>query len=229
MPIWISDILSMNLVLVNCLLFNEEREIEAFTRNANAEVQTSIGFVGPPGATGAPIEKLVELERDRISIQVIPGRTTITKGYPSFPSIEDDVARLCDVTANAIESSSESSDVEDNTPTAYGFNIQLVTDNDSDEFASSYIGKRLFGAWRVESDWEVEGGTGQLIFRDARQRRWSFNVQPRPANDSSTKRVFLATNLHLEERRFPHQEEIKSSYDEMLKRIRTFLAQLDEQ
>ena len=225
MSIRISDILSMNLVLVNCLLFNEEREIEEFTLNVNAEVQTSIGFVGPPGATGAPIEKLVELERDRISIQVIPGRTTITKGYPSFPSLEGDVARICYVTKNAIESSN----LEDNTPTAFGFNIQLVAGYDSDEFASSYIGERLFGGWSIEDDWQIEGGTGQLIFRDDRQRRWSFNIQPRPANDRFTKRIFLATNLHLEEERFPNHEEIESSYNEMLERIETFLKQLDEQ
>ena len=221
----ISEILSMNLVLVNCLLFNDENEIEAFTRDENAEVQASIGFLGPPGATGAPIEKVVELERDRISIQVIPGRTTISKGFPSFPDVENDILRICDVTDNAIQSST----LENNTPTAFGFNIQLVADNDSDEVASSYIGNRLFGGWSNGNDWQVEGGTGQLIFRDDRQRRWSFNLQPRPANDMSTKRVYLATNLHLDEDRVPNLDEIKASYDEMIERISAFLTQLDEQ
>lgn len=225
MSSWISEILSMNLVLVNCLLLNDESEIEAFTLDENAEVQASIGFLGPPGGTGAPIERVVELERDRISIQVIPGRTTISKGFPSFPDVENDILRLCDVTDNAIRNST----VEGNTPTAFGFNMQLVADNDSSEIASSYIGNRLFGGWSDGNDWQVEGGTGQLIFRDDRHRRWSFNVQPRPANDMSTKRVYLATNLHLDEDRFPQRDEIKSSYNEMIERISAFLTQLDQE
>ena len=213
----IADILSVDVVLVGVSLLRQQEEFETFTSEVGSE-DISVEPIGiiPPNMAGVSIT----LNRDRISLSVLPDRTSIVKEYPSLSNLDEDLDRLAEVTVCAIRNT----DTSAQQLRAYGYNMQLVFDLGVEEPASLYIGKRLFGNW---FNGELVGGTGQLIFSDG-ESRWSFNIQPRPNNDMTTKKLYLALNLHIAEESMPHKDKIRSSLGEMREKAVDFMTQLHE-
>jgi hypothetical protein len=119
------------------------------------------------------------------------------------------------------------SDLSSQSLQAFGYNMEMVFDQTSNENAFRYIGRRLFGNNPSgEAMWDFEGGAGRLVFSDSTGKR-SFNIEPR-FGDENTSRIFLSVNLHKNESTLPLQTEIAESLETLRADAIGFMNRLDE-
>ena len=221
MPATVQDVLKINIVLVGIVLLNNPNETKEFSDAVNTEVITSgVGLsFGMPSRPPEP-GRTLELQRDRISLELMPGRAAIEKAYASGPH---DLDRLTEVVGLAVRHT----DLKGNVPTAFGYNIELVYDQVSGHPALDYLGTRLFGENApYVPGWNLVGGAGRFVF-DSKAGRWSIRVEPR-FNDEESSRVFLSLNLHKGENRFPDNPEIRNTFAEVWEKAHIFVSCLDE-
>lgn len=218
MPIEFLDALRANIVLVGITLLGEQPRRDIFAEMVDTEIdlqQVASGILPlAPGETGLSIQ----LRKDHIRIDSLPSRTVIEKEYPAF----DDLERLAEIAGYAISLTN----LEEQTLTAFGFNLDLVYRPGGEESAASYLAERLF----PHQGSALEGcalvaGVGRLVFKGA-DGQWMFTIEPR-GNDPSARRVFLGLNLHKDEPRIPSQEEILGSLQQAWRHLRDFATQLD--
>ena len=215
----LQDVVSVNLVLVGVGLLNEPDELERFRNAVDLDLRLEVGLVTNVSSGITEPSRTLRLNRERIALDLSPSRSSIAREYPG----EEDLASLAKVVMQAIDST----DLRGQLPRAFGCNIELVFVQTSGQSTIQYIGERLFGSQSLgKAEWELVGGTGQLIFSDG-IRRWTINVQPRPG-DVDTSRVVLALNLHKDEQRFPTEGEIKDSLEEAWNEAKEFMNRLDE-
>lgn len=219
MAVNLEDVLSANLVLLGVELLNEPRAVERFRSELAPDLRLEVGMV-VDSTTGIPApSRGLTLGRDRIRLTLHTSRSTIAREYP------DDLGltRLAQTAARAIELTG----LEGRVPQAFGYNIELVFDQDSGQPALQYIGSRLFAALPIdEPGRDFIGGTGQLIYADADGQR-TITVQPR-FNDPTTSMVFLSLNLHKQERRFPGEGEIQATLREIQQEAQAFADRLEQ-
>ncbi|MCS1407240.1 MAG: hypothetical protein M2R45_00397 [Verrucomicrobia subdivision 3 bacterium] len=215
MPTEVKDVLKVNIVFAGIGLLDNPDEINAFSQAVGAEVVTEMPLV-PPG-----IGKRVSLQRDRIALEVVPNhRTTIEREYPA----EKDLGRLAEVVDYAVSKT----DLQEQVPTAFGYNMELVYNQDTKSPALNYLGARLFAEREFGADgWSLIGGAGKLVF-DSKAGRWSVQVEPR-FNSEEDPRVFLNLNLHKAERRIPDRAEIEQTFQEVWEQAHIFIKNLDNQ
>ena len=214
----LQDVVSANLVLVGVGLLNEPGEVEQFRNAIDRDMRMEFGLVAnvPSGVTEPSLT--LTLNRERIALNLSSSRSTITKEYPE----QDDLDLLARVASKAIECTA----LDGQAPVAFGYNIELIFNQDSGQPALHYIGERLFGRQPLgKVGWNLIGGTGQLIFTDG-IRQWKINVGSRPG-DAATPRVVLTVNLHEDKRRFPTESEIKASLKEAWNEATEFMTRLD--
>ena len=215
----VQDILKANLVLVGAGLLGHPGELDKFRDAIDEEIIQSVGLVTtiPAGVTEAG--STLNLPKDRITLELSQHRSTISREYPS----DGDLARLARVAGLAIQATN----TEDQAPRAFGYNIELVFDQDSGGPAISYLGARLFAEGpRVDQEWRLAGGAGQLIY-DGGGKRWKISVAPR-LNDEESSRVFLSLNLHIAEQRIPGESEIQKDLQEAWDQAHRFVELLDQ-
>ncbi len=216
----ILDVVKIDVVLVGYRLLRTLEEVNDFRLAIETDVQIAgAGLVtnAPLGVT-EPTYTLV-LNRDRIALEISSLRSTISRDYPS----REDIARLADVAGQAISSTSDS----DYTPRAFGFNIELVFDQDDGISAFRYIGDRLFNIDIWNDGWQISGGSGRMIFVDSNEKRWTVAIEPR-FNDENSSRVFLSLNLHQDKQCVPAQEEMEDSLREIWDQAHKFVRWLDK-
>lgn len=219
MAVNLEDVLSASLVLVGVELLNEAGVVERFRNELAPDLRLEIGMV-VNGATGLhEPSRTLTLGKDRIQLTLHGSRSTIAREYPGDMGL----ARLAEVAARAIELTGSEGIV----PQAFGYNIELVCDQDSGQPALRYIGNRLFASLPIdEPGRDFVGGTGQLIYADADGQR-TITVQPR-FNAPDTSRVFLSLNLHKEEQRFPNAAEIQATLSEIQQEALAFADCLEQ-
>ena len=222
MPATIQDVLKINIVLVGIGLLNNANETKAFSDAVNTEVITAgVGLsFGVPTLPPEP-GRTLELQRDRISLQLIPGRTAIERAFVSEP---EDLDRLADVVSLALKHTHLG---REEVPTAFGYNIELVYDQTTGRSALGYLGAGLFGRGGLTvPDWKLVGGAGRFIF-DSADGRWSIRVEPR-FNDEESSRIYLSMNLHKAENRLPSLNEIRATFTDVWEKARIFVSLFDE-
>lgn len=207
MGITTQDVLKANLVLVGLQLLSKPADFEEFRQLVATDVVTAgVGLVTniPSGATEPGF--VHTLNKDRITLDLSKARSVITRDYPS----KADLHRLADVAAYAIRLSSRAGPQ----PAAFGYNLDLVYEQHSDAKSFSYLSQRLFNSNLSGRDgWNLVGGFGKLHYQDG-SRRWMITVEPR-FHDEQTTRIFLSLNLHINEQRYPGDEEIKKAFQEV--------------
>lgn len=219
------DIVNANLVLVGVGLLNTPEETERFGNELDADVQVELGIIGMGGGMPEPSRKII-LNRERIILTVSPTRTSIDKEYPSRESPLDDFAKLAKVAQCAI--SNTASEGRDGLA-AFGYNVEVVFNQDSGQPAIQYLGNRLFGNRSFGKEGQkLVGGTGQIILNDERGHRWTITVRPR-SGDEKEQRIAVGLNLHLSEQQPPSAEEIKTSLEEVWLGAKNFMTRLDQQ
>ena len=215
------DVVSANLVLVGIGLLNQPEEAERFRRALDLDLGLEVGLVTNLQSGLAEPSRTLTLDRERIALNLTSSRSTITREYPDRD--RSDLARLAQVASLAIEST----DLEDDTPRAYGYNIEMVFNQDTEQSAIQYLGERLFDYGLLSKEGrDLLGGRGQLIFRDA-AGQWTISVGPRPGEEA-TPRFFLSLNLHKDEQRLPTEDEITGSLEEVWREALAFTDRLDK-
>ena len=110
---------------------------------------------------------------------------------------------------------------------AFGYNVELVYDQDSGSPATEYLAHQLFADdYPRNEGWHLEGGSAKLTFR-SNGLSWIVTIEPR-FNDANTKKVFLSMNLHRNEQRIPETDEIQNSLETTWDQATTFVKRLDE-
>ena len=220
MAVDVQDVLKANLVLVGVgLLSNRLEELDAFRDAVDTEVS-----MGSNMALGLPLPGVepagtLTLSRDRIVVEISSSGSTIAREYPSY----EDLARLAEVAGYAIAKT----DLGDQRPRAFGYNIELVYDQDSGLPAVQYLGERLFAAEISSNEgWKLIGGAGRLIFDEGGKLR-NITIGPR-FDDRAPTKISMSLNVHENERRLPDEDEIRNSLEETWRQAHEFVERLDE-
>ena len=215
------NVLSINLVLVGVDLLAELESFEGFRRQVDPDLEIEFGLSTemPSGVTTTT--RRVNLNRERIVLELSPSRSSITR---EFPADRNELTKLTTTAQSAIEGSGLPP-----APSAFGFNIELVYDQDSGQPADRYLGSRLFGASQLgKQEWTLAGGTGNIVFTDEDGlRRWTVNVRPRSANPPNT-RVALSVNLHYREERIPSGQQLQIALEELWDEAHALVGRLDQ-
>ena len=214
------EVVKVNLVLVGLRLLSAPEEVESFKQTIGADVQLTGVGMGVNVQTGIPEPGfMLTLNRDRITLELSPARSTINRDYPS----REELSRLAAVAGQAITTTS----ITEHQLRAFGFNIELIFDQDSQTPAFRYLSRRLFDVGPLGNEgWQFVGGAGRLIFDDS-GRRWTVSLEPR-FNEETESRVFLTINLHRPEQRAPLEGEIRDSLEELWDETHRFVQRLDE-
>lgn len=224
MPVTAHEIVKTNLVLVSVVLLNKPEETERFQSALDADLREELGITASIGGMPEPT-RTVAMNRDRITLTLSTSRTSIEKEYPSHEDPTADFARLAQVAHCAIASTT----LDPNQAATFGYNLEAVFHQDSEQPPLRYLGNRLFNAQSLgEAGWELTGGTGQLIFADPYDRQWTITMRPR-SNDERDRRVVLALNLHLTNQPLPSAEDIRTSLTEVWTKAKAFMERLDQQ
>ena len=222
MSIKVLDILKVNVVLAGVRLLPEPHQQDEFVASIEADIikqQPAValpaGFVGSfPEAN----ELMFALPRDRIELVCQPSQSAAERTYPATI---DDLDRLAEITSQAIDLT----DLTDQTPLAYGFNIQMVYLPTAEEASGEYLAKRLFRQLDF-GQWSLTGGSGQLFFKMG-DALGHFVVEPR-LKDPMNRKIFLSLNLHKDRHTMPDRDELEVSLRDVWVRSQQFATQLDE-
>ena len=226
MPIELQDVLKTNVVLLGVVLLGEQQQRDKFAELVGTEITSEVlisGSIPPRPTIGSPANVpetglVLSLHRDRVQLVSAPSRSSIERQYPTF----DDLERLAEVAGYAIDLT----DLGEQTPIAFGFNVDLIYRQTEEKSSERYIAERLFPHQRFGiEEWTLVGGGGKLSF-EGNGARWNFTVEPR-ANDPSGRRVYLSLNLHRDRQHVPNREEILVSLQEIWDRSRDFATQFD--
>lgn len=214
------DVLSANLVLLGVDLLNVPDEVEQFRQELDVDIRFEAGLATDMQSGMTEPSRTLTLDRDRIALNLHSSRSSIGRQLPE----KGDLSRLAKVASLAIDHSSSIA----NGVQAFGYNFEMVFEQDSGYSAIRYLGDRLFtGNALGEESWGLFGGTGRLIFDNATERRM-LAIEPRYGSDATT-RVFLNFNLHKNEARTPSEEEIKDSLERAWLEACAFMERLDQQ
>ena len=222
MAISSTEVLKINLVLVGVGLINTKEEFDNFRQ----EVSTDVVVAGTGLTIGLPITtpelgRTLTLNRDRISLELSGARSAINRDYPSL----QDLDRLAEVAGFAIEKTN----LEDQDLRAFGYNIELVyqPDTDTRSSASRYISEKIFvaGIPGIE-EWNLVGGGGRLLYKGD-DKVWQVGIESR-FNDDTDSRVFMTLNMHLDATDIPNQKEIRESLNDIWTQAHKFITRLDK-
>ena len=215
----VQDVVKANLVLVGLRLLSEQEELNAFRHAVSTDVQIAgAGLIANILSGVTEPGRILTLERDRITLELSPSRSTINRDYPLRKHLD----RLAEVAWQAIDTSFGRPQ-----PSAFGFNVELVFEQDSGEPAFGYLSRRLFDVGPLgDEGWRFVGGAGRLVFNDS-GNRWTINLEPR-FNDDTESRVFLGVNVHMSEQPLPDQAGLATSFEGVWDGIHEFVERLDK-
>lgn len=215
----LEDTLNANLVFIGVELLNDMDAFERFRKELAPDLRLEAGLVATNDLSVAPEpSRSLILGRDRLRLTLHASRSTIAREYPDDAGLD----RLAEVACRAIEPTKS----EGKEPRAFGYNMEMVFNQDSGQPAIQYIGSRMFGSLLSEDpERDFVGGTGQLILENA-DGRWTISIEPR-FSDFDTSRVFLSLNLHKQEQRFPDEAEIRTTLEKVQQEALAFMDRLE--
>ncbi len=210
----VQDVLKANVVFVGIELLASQEGVAEFQNSIGSEVVPEGILIGA-GAGVTPTQgQVLRLPRDRIVLQCSSIRSVVEREYPTA----NDLDRLAEITDCAILHSK----LNEKTLDAFGFNVDLVLDQNSGETALTYLANRLFASGLQSAmGWTLVGGSGKLIFEED-DHRWTVTVEPRFGDDKTTK-VYLGLNLHIGGKPMPSKSDVLNSLSEAWDKAHSFL------
>lgn len=215
-------VLRVDTTLAGLEALRNDSEVSAFEEAAGTVVVSEgVGLrltISAGQASPAP-GRLLRLPRERLVLETSNRWTRVSMEYPGgveeVAGIGLTLVRACDATA-----------LENATPTAFGFNIEMVYDQDSGETAIQYLGRRLLRTpvGLVEGETRF-GGSARIVLPEA-ESRLSVVIEPRHQS-LDTPKVFLAMNQHFEGGRVPSADEMTERMSALWKRASAFATDLD--
>lgn len=219
MAVEVQDILSIDAVFADLEVLRNDDEVAACSAALGSEIITEVGLV--LGASRAsPLQgRRLQMPRDRMRMEASAHRTRVVREYPSEI---DDVGSVVRLARLAIDNTV----LQEAVPSSFGFNLEMVYDQDSGESALTYLGGRLFArASDLHERWGQVGGFGRLVVREGTWQ-WTINLEPRFQAADTTK-VFLGANLHVAEPRMPDDGDMEVLLRELWRRVHEVIENLD--
>ena len=220
MAVEVQDVLSVDAVFVGLELLRNNDEIAACSTALGSEIITEVAglLLGSPQSTSGQA-RLLKIPRARMLMETSAHRTRAMREYPA--SI-DDVDSVVQLTTQAIANT----DLQAAVPSSFGFNIELVYNQDSGENAFTYLGQRLFArASDLNEKWGHVGGSGKLVAHEGNWE-WTISLEPR-FQAADAEKVFLSANLHVPESRMPNAGEMKTMLERLWTGVHDLIAKLD--
>ena len=173
MAVTAQDILSIDAVFADLEVLRNAQEIAACGAALGSEIITEGEMlVLGPSRGGAVQGRRMQMPRDRMFVGDLAHRTRAARQYPAHI---DDVASVVRLVGHAIAST----DLRGAVPSSFGFNMELVYDQDSGQDALSYLGRRLFARVSdLHETWGHAGGSGKLLVREGTWQ-WTIALEPR--------------------------------------------------
>lgn len=211
MDLQIEDILKIDLVLVGVQLLSGPGEKARFDETVGTEVSEALTegiavSVSPSGISPImpppPQPRILTLQKERITLDLAPGRSSISRDYPDEGAIE----RLAEVADYAIcFSNPHGQDLR-----AYGFNLEAVCELPPDKTAFQFLASNIYAPnIACNPEYALTDGSPRMSFQRGNDR-WNVAVEPRFRNADGSK-VFMSMNLHVASNVMPRGEVIYNS------------------
>ena len=137
MAVRVQEVLIVDAVFIDIELLRNEAEVAAVSDAFGAEIIPDGlfigGLIGSPPHTPPTQGRVLRLPRDRMTVETVASRTRVLREYPA--GIED-VSLVAQLVTQAIAAT----DLQGKAPSSFGFNIQIVYDQDSGEPQSTTWG-----------------------------------------------------------------------------------------
>ena len=220
MTVSVRDVLLTDVVFAGVALLDDPAEAERCGTEFGSEIVLDGTFLAAPSPRVSPAQGLsLRIPRERMLIETSVVRTRFVKEYPADIDEALSVVRLAQL---AIPTEGDFP-----VPSAFGFNLHLVYEQDSGESATHYLATRLFDFRRVLPEpWTLCGGLGKLIFEhDA--SRWTINIEPR-FKDENTPLVFLDINVNVPAEGYPSNAETTERLRNLWTRAHALIETIDD-
>ena len=223
MAVQLREVINFSLVILNLELLASEGSLSGFQNAVEADVRQG-GGVSIDVATGQPQPaRVLHLDRDRIGLNLSAARSSVTREFPSVDRLREDAERFAQVVNSALLASGQLGDALHN----FGYNAEIVFDQDSNETAFEFLGHRLIRNDRLAVPGrDFLGGACRMIMRDE-FGQWTYNLEPR-FNDVQSTRVFVNVNLHNEQQPLPRGTAAAEAVVRVVEGVRDLMNRLDE-
>ena len=200
------EIINFSLVIVDLELLTLDDQVREFQNTVDADVRPG-GGVSIDAATGRTQQaRMLHLDRDRININLSPSRSSITREFPSVDNLTADTERFAHIADSALTSLPRLETAHFD----FGYNVEMVFDQDYSPSALEFLGQQLLRTERIAlPDRHFVGGACRLMVTDD-VSQWTYSLEPR-FNDLRTSRIFISVNRHNAERLLPQGSEIKDA------------------
>lgn len=221
MAIDLREIINFSLVIVNLELLSSDGSFQGFQNAVDADIRHG-GGVSIDAATGQTQQaRILHLDRDRINLNLSAGRSSVTREFPAIDSLTAEAARFAHVVNSALLAGNNLGGALHD----FGYNAEMVFDQDSNPTALEFLGERLLRNDRVTSpDRQFLGGACRMIVRDE-MGQWTYNLEPR-FNDPQTPRVFVNVNLHNEHQPLPQGAEVADAVVQLVQDVQGLMDRL---
>ena len=215
------EIINFSLVIINLELLTSDDALRGFQNAVDADIRHG-GGVSIDAATGQTQQaRILNLDRDRIVLQLSPTRSSITREFPAVNNLEAEARRFAQVVDNALTAGHSLNGARHD----FGYNAEIVFDQDYSPTAFEFLGERLLRGERVAPpNGRFVGGACRMIFVDE-LGQWTYNLEPR-FNDPQTSRVFINVNLHNSERPLQHGEQVADAIVQMVAGVEDLMNRL---
>ena len=216
------EIVNFSLVLINLELLNSDDAMLGFQSAVDADIRHG-GGVSIDAATGQTQQaRILHLDRDRINLNLSPARSSVTREFPAVDNLEVDAGRFAQVVNYALIAGHSLNGARHD----FGYNAEMVFDQDYSPTAFEFLGERLLRHERVvPSHRQFLGGACRMVVLDD-LGQWTYNFEPR-FNDPQTQRVFINVNLHNEQRPLPNGTQVADAIVQIVEGVKDLMNRLD--
>ena len=216
------EIIGVYVVVLDLELLGSDDQILEFQKALDVDVRLSAGMATNVMTGQNHPTKTLNLDRDRISLNLSKPRSTIIRDFPGIDSLESELSRLAEVAHTAFSISRLTTGALCN----YGYNVEMVFDQDSEETALVYLGKRILNYDVLSQPGrELMGGTCKFLVNDE-LGQWSYTIEPR-AGELQRQKVFLGVNLHQDQKVLPEQTTILNAVSRIVVSANELMNRLD--
>ena len=222
MPTRLREIISVSLVLLlDKGLLSEADQLQTFQHEVDVDFRQEVGMAANVTTGETHPNRVLHLDRHRISLNLSPGRSSITREFPLIDTLDRDLGGFAEIANHALNATGLHETTCD-----FGYNAEMVFDQDANETALEFIGQRLLRHDVLDQTGRhLVGGNCRIIVRDE-SGQWTYSIEPR-AGDLQRRRVFVGTNLHKVNSVLPNEGEISSSLKEVVNSVQDLMCRLD--
>jgi hypothetical protein len=216
------EIVNFSLVIVNLELLNSDDAMRGFQNAVDADIRHG-GGVSIDAATGQTQQaRILHLDRDRINLNLSSARSSVTRDFPVVDNLAAEAGRFAQVVNYALIAGNSLNGARHD----FGYNAEMVFDQNYNPTAFEFIGERLLRRERVAPpNRQFLGGACRMVVLDE-MGQWTYNFEPR-FNDPQTPRVFINVNLHNAQRPLPRGTQVAEAIVRIVEGVQDLMNRLD--